>query len=100
VIGELNTQIARLEELLGETVEQHPDAKLVRSLPGLGTILGARVLGEFGDDPNRYVDAKAARTTPAYPRSPKPPARAESCSPTMPATEDYLTSATCGPSRP
>jgi transposase len=61
VIGELNTQINRLEQQLSEDFEQHPDAKTVRSLPGLGTILGARVLGEFGDDPNRYGDAKARR---------------------------------------
>ena len=32
--------------------ETHPDAEIVRSLPGLGLVLGARVLGEFGDDPN------------------------------------------------
>ena len=36
--------------------------------PGLGAILAARVLGEFGDDPYRYRDAKArknyARTSP------------------------------------
>ncbi len=32
-----------------------------RSLPGLGVILAARVLGEFGDDPTRYVDAKARK---------------------------------------
>ena len=38
--------------------EQHPDAEVVRSLPGLGTILSARVLGEFGDEPNRYATAK------------------------------------------
>jgi transposase len=61
VIGELNTQIARLEEQLSEGFDQHPDAKIVRSLPGLGTVLGARVLGEFGDDPNRYADAKARK---------------------------------------
>jgi transposase len=61
VIGELNNQIARLEEQLAEGFDQHPDAKIVRSLPGLGTVLGARVLGEFGDDPNRYSDAKARK---------------------------------------
>jgi hypothetical protein len=61
VIAELNTQIARLEEQLSEGFDQHPDAKIVRSLPGLGTVLGARVLGEFGDDPNRNADAKARR---------------------------------------
>ena len=31
------------------------------SQPGLGTILGARVLAEFGDDPDRYADAKARK---------------------------------------
>jgi transposase len=61
VIAEINIHIARLEEQLGERFDQHPDAKIVRSLPGLGTILGARVLGEFGDDPNRYADAKARK---------------------------------------
>jgi transposase len=61
VIGELNSQIARLEQQLSEGFDQHPDAKVVRSLPGLGTVLGARVLAEFGDDPNRYADAKARK---------------------------------------
>jgi transposase len=61
VIAELNNQASRLEEQLAEGFDQHPDAKIVRSLPGLGTILGARVLGEFGDDPNRYCDAKARK---------------------------------------
>ena len=61
VIGELQTQIARLETELADRFEQHPDAKIIRSLPGLGMTLGARVLGEFGDDPNRYVDAKCRK---------------------------------------
>ncbi|EQD65830.1 transposase IS116/IS110/IS902 family protein, partial [mine drainage metagenome] len=30
-------------------------------MPGLGPILGARVLGEFGDDPNRYQDARSRK---------------------------------------
>ena len=55
------TQIARLETELADHFEQHPDAKIIRSLPGLGMILGARVLGEFGDDPNRYADAKSRK---------------------------------------
>ena len=61
VIGELNAQIAQLEATLADRFEQHPDAKVIRSLPGLGMILGARVLGEFGDDPNRYADAKSRK---------------------------------------
>ena len=31
------------------------------SQPGLGAVLGARVLAEFGDDPTRYADAKARK---------------------------------------
>jgi len=61
VISELNVQIAELEATLADRFEQHPDAKVIRSLPGLGMILGARVLGEFGDDPNRYADAKSRK---------------------------------------
>lgn len=61
VIAELVTQIARLEEHLADRFDQHPDAKLIRSLPGLGMVLGARVLAEFGDDPNRYPDAKSRK---------------------------------------
>jgi hypothetical protein len=61
VIAELSTQIDRLEAELADHFEQHPDAKVIRSLPGLGMTLGARVLGEFGDDPNRYADAKSRK---------------------------------------
>ena len=61
VITTLGEQIARLEAELVESFERHPDAEILRSLPGLGAILGARVLAEFGDAPDRYVDAKARR---------------------------------------
>jgi transposase len=44
-----------------ENFGRHPDAKIYLSLPGLGTILGARVFAEFGDDPHRYVSGKARR---------------------------------------
>ena len=39
----------------------HPDAEIILSQPGLGVILAARVLGEFGDDPDRYADARARK---------------------------------------
>jgi hypothetical protein len=61
VAVEMTAQIGRLESQLAEHFEQHPDAKIIRSLPGLGMTLGARVLGEFGDDPNRYADAKSRK---------------------------------------
>jgi transposase len=40
---------------------RHPDAEIYLSQPGLGPILGARVLAEFGDDPTRYADAKGRK---------------------------------------
>ena len=61
IIVELNRQIAELEVTLAEHFETHPDADIYLSLPGLGVILGARVLGEFGVDPNRYTDAKSRK---------------------------------------
>ena len=61
LIEGLNAQIAGLEDELERSFEQHPSAEILRSLPGLGVVLGARVLGEFGDDPTRYADARARR---------------------------------------
>ena len=61
IIVEINTQIAVLEAELADHFEQHPDADIYLSQPGIGNIIGARVLGEFGDDPNRYADTKSRR---------------------------------------
>jgi len=61
IIVEMNRQITDLETTLAEDFEQHPDADIYLSLPGLGVILSARVLGEFGDDPDRYATAKSRR---------------------------------------
>ncbi|HEX6537823.1 MAG TPA: IS110 family transposase [Candidatus Dormibacteraeota bacterium] len=61
VIAELNHQIAGLEAEIAAAFEDHPDAKILRSLPGLGVVLGARVLAEFGDDRTRFQDARARR---------------------------------------
>jgi transposase len=61
IITEINHQISDLEAELATHFETHPDADIYRSLPGLGVILGARVLGEFGDDPNRYTTAKSRK---------------------------------------
>jgi hypothetical protein len=63
VIAEMNTQITGLERQLADDFERHPDAEVVRSLPGLGTILGARVLGESGDAPDRYPTAKSRKNS-------------------------------------
>ncbi|WP_406071053.1 transposase [Micromonospora sp. NBC_01638] len=42
-------------------IGDHPDVKVYLSQPGLGVALGARVLAEFGDDKNRYADARARK---------------------------------------
>jgi hypothetical protein len=61
LIAALNAQIAALGEQVGAHFDRHPDAEIFRSQPGLGEILGARVLGEFGDDHDRYDGARARK---------------------------------------
>ncbi|MQA17647.1 MAG: transposase, partial [Pseudonocardiaceae bacterium] len=41
-----------------DAFEQHPDAEIITSFPGLGPVLAARVLGEIGDDRSQFEDAK------------------------------------------
>ena len=63
-VAVLTTMVTQTEVLAGQ-VEQgfgrHPDVEIYRSQPGLGVILGARVLAAFGDDSVRYADAKARK---------------------------------------
>jgi transposase len=61
IMATMNAEIARLQDELASRFEEHPDAEILTSLPGLGRVLGARVLAEFGDDPTRYGDARARR---------------------------------------
>jgi transposase len=61
VLVTLTQQIAALQSEVEACFGRHPDAEIVMSQPGLGPILGARVLAEFGDDPDRYRDAKARK---------------------------------------
>jgi transposase len=61
ILLELNQQISALEEDLTKAFETHPDAEILRSLPGLGVVLGTRVLAEFGDDPTRSHHPKARK---------------------------------------
>jgi transposase len=59
VIASLSQQLAGLEAALTSAFVAHRDAGIVRSQPGLGLVLAARVVAEFGDDPNRYASARA-----------------------------------------
>jgi transposase len=61
VITALNEQVKSLQGQVEEHFGRHPDAEIILSQPGLGPVLGARVLAESGDDPHRYRDGKARR---------------------------------------
>jgi transposase len=61
VVATLNAQISQLGTVVAEHFGRHPDAEIYTSQPGLGVVLAARVLGEFGDDPHRFDDAKARK---------------------------------------
>lgn len=61
ILAALAGQIRVLEGEVGAHFGRHPDAEIVLSQPGIGTVLGARVLAEFGDDHARYASAKARK---------------------------------------
>jgi len=61
VLGTLNEQVKTLQGQVEAHFGQHPDAEIILSQPGLGPVLGARVLAESGDDPARYASAKARK---------------------------------------
>ncbi|MDF2273558.1 IS110 family transposase [Streptomyces coacervatus] len=55
------TSADELAEAAVESFEQHPDAEIITSFPGLGFLSGARVLAEIGDDRSRFADARALK---------------------------------------
>jgi transposase len=55
------TAADELAEAASAHFEQHPDAKIITSFPGLGMLAGARVLGEIGDDRTRFADARGLK---------------------------------------
>jgi transposase len=61
ILTVLNTEITTMEEQVEAHFGPHPDAEIYLSQPGLGFVLGARVLAEFGDAADRYADAKARK---------------------------------------
>ena len=61
VLRSVDEQVKVLQGQVDAHFGQHPDAEIILSQPGLGPVLGARVLAEFGDDPDRYTDAKSRK---------------------------------------
>ena len=61
IIAALNGEIANMERQVTACFRGHPHAAIYLSQPGTAEVLGARQLGEFGDDPHRYASAKARK---------------------------------------
>jgi len=64
LLGQLDAACAAAEDLeqaVTESFNQHPDAGIITSFPGLGALTGARVLAEIGDDRSRFQDAKGLK---------------------------------------
>ena len=64
MLRQLDVACASAEELAAAAVayfDKHPDAKIITSLPGLGSLTGARVLAEIGDDRSRFADARSLK---------------------------------------
>jgi len=64
LLGQLNAACAAaddLEHAATESFNQHPDAGIITSFPGLGALTGARVLAEIGDDRSRFQHAKGLK---------------------------------------
>ncbi len=81
--------------------KEHADSEILPSFPGLGPLLGARLLAEIGDDRTRFADARALKSyAPARPRSPGPPARSTSSAAASSRTTGSSTLTFSGPSHP
>jgi len=50
-----------LADTVTKALDEHPDAKVILSFPGLGPLTGSRVLAEIGDDRTRFADARALK---------------------------------------
>jgi len=61
LIRALNIRIDELGEVVAGHFGRHRDADIYASQPGLGVILSARIMAEFGDDPRRFADARARK---------------------------------------
>jgi transposase len=61
IIEAMRSSVDALEVELGREFDSHPLAPVLRSAPGLGPVLAARVLAELGDDPARFPSVKSVR---------------------------------------
>jgi transposase len=64
LLGQFDAACSAVDALAEAAIahfEQHPDAKIITSFPGLGNLTGARVLAEIGDDRTRFADARGLK---------------------------------------
>jgi transposase len=61
VIVAMRDAVNHLETELAVAFEEHELAPILRSVPGLGPVLAARVLAEIGDDPTRFTNPAGLR---------------------------------------
>lgn len=61
VVVAMRSAVDQLEAELAAAFDAHPLASILRSAPGLGPVLAARVLAEVGDDPQRFATAAGLR---------------------------------------
>jgi transposase len=64
LLRQLDAACASADELAHEAeqaFDQHPDAEITTSFPGLGALTGARMLAEIGDDRSRFTNARALK---------------------------------------
>jgi transposase len=64
LLHQLDAACASAEDLAAGAAEQfdrHPDAEIITSQPGLGSLTGARILAEIGDDRTRFTDARSLK---------------------------------------
>ncbi|MEW6049186.1 MAG: IS110 family transposase, partial [Bacillota bacterium] len=57
----LNEQISAYRKEIDALLKEHPDSNIFTSLPGAGTYLAARMLGDLGDDRDRYPDVRVVQ---------------------------------------
>jgi transposase len=61
IITAMQATVVALQAALDEQFQAHDLAPVLISAPGLGPVLGARLLSEIGDDPARFATAQALR---------------------------------------
>ncbi len=61
ILESMREAVDALEKAMAAEFAEHELAPVLTSAPGVGVVLGARVLAEIGDDPSRFATANGLR---------------------------------------